>query len=52
MGVYEVMDVSTNGVYVTIQNGSAQRISAGSYVPCARGSVISLGSMEQQFRLL
>lgn len=52
MGTYEVMDVSTNGVYVTAQNGGTQRIPAGSYVPCARGSVISLGSMEQQFRLL
>lgn len=52
MGMYEVMDVSTNGVYVTAQNGGTQRIPAGSYVPCARGSVISLGSMEQQFRLL
>lgn len=52
MGMYEVMDVSTNGVYVTVQNGSTQRIPAGNYVPCSRGSVISLGSMEQQFRLL
>lgn len=52
MGMYEVVDFSTNGVYVTVQNGGTQRIPAGSYVPCARGSVISLGSMEQQFRLL
>lgn len=52
MGMYEVVDFSTNGVYVTAQNGATQRIPAGSYVPCARGSVISLGSMEQQFRLL
>ena len=52
MGMYEVMDVSTNGVYVTVQNGSTQRIPAGGYVPCSRGSVISMGSMEQQFRLL
>lgn len=52
MGMYEVVDFSTNGVYVTVQNGNTQRIPAGSYVPCARGSVISLGSMEQQFRLL
>lgn len=52
MGLYEVLDFSTNGVYVTVQNGGTQRIPTGRYVPCARGSVISLGSMEQQFRLL
>ncbi|MCM1245136.1 MAG: FHA domain-containing protein [Roseburia sp.] len=52
MGMYEVVDFSANGVYVTAQSGGTQRIPAGSYVPCARGSVISLGSMEQQFRLL
>lgn len=52
MGMYEVLDLSVNGVYKAGQNGSTQRILAGSYVPCPRGSVISLGSMEQQFRLL
>lgn len=52
MGMYEVLDLSANGIYIAGQNGSTKKLPAGSYVPCPRGSVISLGSMEQQFRLL
>lgn len=51
-GMYGILDVSTNGVYLTNPDGSTQRIPSGQYISCRRGSVISLGSMEQQFRLL
>lgn len=47
-GVYEILDVSTNGVY--LNNGI--RLQKGVYNPCQRGSVICLGSTGQQFRLL
>lgn len=46
-GLYYVMDVSTNGTYV---NG--QRIQAGTYTPCGRGSVVALADQGQQYRLL
>ncbi len=51
-GMYGILDVSTNGVYLTNPNGSTQRIPSGQYISCPRGSVIGMGSMEQQFRLL
>ena len=51
-GMYEILDLSTNGVYAAGANRGTNRIPPGNYVPCPRGSVISLGSMEQQFRLL
>ncbi len=51
-GMYEILDLSTNGVYAAGANGGTNRIPPGNYVPCPRGSIISLGSMEQQFRLL
>ncbi len=51
-GMYEILDMSSNGVYITAPNGGADRIPAGQYIPCQRGNVISLGGMEQQFRLL
>lgn len=50
--MYGILDASTNGVYLTNPNGGTQRIPSGQYIACPRGSVISLGSMEQQFRLL
>lgn len=46
-GFYYVMDVSTNGTYV---NG--QRIQAGAYTACGRGSVVALADQGQQYRLL
>lgn len=48
MGCYEVMDLSSNGVF--LQNGT--RLMKGSYQPCPRGTVIYLGSQNQAFRLM
>ncbi|MCI8963657.1 MAG: FHA domain-containing protein [Eubacterium sp.] len=52
LGMYEILDISTNGVYIVAPNVGMNRIPAGQYIPCHRGSVVSLGGMEQQFRLL
>lgn len=51
-GMYEILDTSTNGVYIVAPNGGTNRFPAGQYISCQRGSVVSLGGMEQQFRLL
>ncbi len=47
-GNYEVRDLSKNGVY--LQNGV--RLQAGSYMACARGSILYLGSKNLQIRLV
>lgn len=47
-GMYEVRDLSTNGVYLL--NGV--RLQKGVYTPLQRGTVFCLGSVNQQFRLL
>lgn len=47
-GCYEVYDNSTNGVY--IKNGS--RLPKGQYSFVQRGSILCIGSMEQQFQLM
>ena len=47
-GMYEVRDLSTNGVYLL--NGV--RLQKGVYTPLQRGTIFCLGSVNQQFRLL
>lgn len=46
-GNYEVRDLSKNGVY--LQNGV--RLQHGTYMACARGTVLYLGSRNQQISL-
>ena len=48
-GYYEVLDVSTNGVY---DLATRTRLQRGVYTSCPRGMVLCIGSMGQQFRLL
>lgn len=48
-GYYEVMDMSTNGVY---NQSTGARLQKGLYTSCPRGTVLCIGSMGQQFRLL
>lgn len=47
-GNYEVRDLSKNGVY--LQNGV--RLQPGTYMACARGTVLYLGSRNQQICLM
>jgi len=47
-GLYEVQDISTNGVF--LNNGT--RLQKGVFNPVARGSIICIGSQSQQFRLM
>lgn len=46
---YEVMDMSTNGVY---NQGTGARLQKGVYTSCPRGTVLCIGSQGQQFQLL
>lgn len=46
-GNYEVRDLSTNGVF--LENGA--RLQSGTYMACARGTVLYLGSRNQKIRL-
>lgn len=48
MGYYEILDQSRNGVFFA--NGTPMQ--KGVYHPVQRGSVICIGSAQQQFRLL
>lgn len=48
-GYYEVMDMSTNGVY---NQSTGARLQRGLYTSCPRGTVLCIGSMGQQFQLL
>ena len=47
-GMYEVRDLSTNGVYML--NGF--RLQKGVYTPLQRGTVLCFGSVNQQYKLL
>lgn len=47
-GYYEVMDLSSNGVFLL--NGA--RLQKGVYTSCPRGTVLFIGSTNQQFKLL
>ncbi|MBO5303936.1 MAG: FHA domain-containing protein [Lachnospiraceae bacterium] len=48
IGCYEVYDASANGTY--LQTG--ERLQSGVYTPVQRGSILWVGSKNQQFRLL
>lgn len=47
-GLYEIQDVSVNGVYLA----TGVRLQQGVYTAVAKGSVICIGSQAQQFRLM
>ena len=47
-GLYEVQDISTNGVYLD----TGARLPRGQFAPVNRGSIICIGSQAQQFRLM
>lgn len=48
LGNYEVMDVSSNGVFFS----DGRRLQKGIYNTCPRGAILCLGSVNQQFRLM
>lgn len=48
-GYYEVLDTSTNGVYDQV---TGNRFRRGVYTSCPSGTVLCIGGMGQQFRLL